>query len=161
MKHLRGFVLLGIGFVAVLQLAAVLYFMEDRGARLLVGMVLLVPYGWVLTRTNFFTAIQSLPVFRKRKYLKMRVQVEQMLAEVRRLNGLAVDADRGFRSREEANREMDVVEQRIVELVSNIRHHAGRVADENEAKPVPEDAKPVPEDAKPVPEDAEPVLEDA
>ena len=138
MRHLRGFLLLGIAFVAVLQLAAVLYFMEDRSLRLLVGLVLLVPIGWVLTRTHVFSAIQSLPVIRKRKYLKMRGQVVLMLAEVRRLNGLAVDADRGFRSRAEADKEMDVIERRIVEILSNVRHHAGRTSDEVDAAPVPE-----------------------
>ena len=140
MTHLRGFFLLGILFIAVLQLAGVLYFMDDPTPRLLVGLTLLVPIVWVSTRTHFFQVIRDLPMLRERKYVKMRVQVEQLLAEVRRLNGIAVDADRGFRSRPEAETEMDVIEQRMVELITRLRQNAGRTSEEVNARPVPAEA---------------------
>ena len=137
MKRLRPFIFLGILVVAVLQLAGILYFMDERTPRLLVGLLLLVPIMWVLTRPNFFEAIQVLPAIRERKYVKMRVQVELVLAEVRRLNGIAVDADRGFRSHAEAGREMDIIEKNLVDIISKVRQTAGRTSDDVDVEPVP------------------------
>ena len=137
MSNLRAFVFLGILIVAVLQLAGVLYFMDERTPRLFVGLLLLVPIVWVLTRPNFFEAIQVLPALRERKYLKMRVQVELVLAEVRRLNGIAVDAERGFRSRSEAEREMAIIEKNMVGIISRVRQTAGRTSDDADVEPVP------------------------
>ncbi len=137
MKRLRPFIFLGILVVAVLQLAGILYFMDERTPRLFVGLLLLVPIVWVLTRPNFFEAIQVLPALRERKYVKMRVQVELVLAEVRRLNGIAVDADRGFRSHAEAGREMDIIEKNLVDIISKVRQTAGRTSDDVDVEPVP------------------------
>ncbi len=137
MRRLRPFVFLGILIVAFLQLAGVLYYMDQRTLRLFVGLLLLVPIVWVLTRPNFFETIQVLPALRKRKYLKMRVQVELMLAEVSRLNGIAADADRGFRGQAEADREMDIIEKNLVAIISKVRQAAGRTSDDVGVEPVP------------------------
>jgi len=137
LRRLRPFVFLGILIVAFLQLAGVLYYIDQRTLRLFFGLLLLVPIVWVLTRPNFFQAIQVLPAIRERKYVKMRMQVELVLAEVRRLNGIAVDADRGFRSHAEADREMDIIEQNLVAIISKVRQTAGRTSDEVDVEPVP------------------------
>jgi hypothetical protein len=62
--------------------------------------------------------------------MRLRRRVDQLLEEVRRLNWLAVDADRGFRAREEAIAEMDAIEARLREIIAEIRKAAGEISPE-------------------------------
>ena len=114
--------------------AAVLYFLEDPGQRLALGMALLLPIAWMIARTRVVEAISDLPVaIKRRQYSSMRTHVVLLLDEVRRLNWMAVDGDRGFRDQDEATREMDAIEKRLQNLVSEIRQTAGRASTEHEA----------------------------
>ncbi len=84
--------------------------------------------------------IGSLPGdVRRRRYRKLRAQVELLLAEVRRLNWMAVDRDSGVRDRKEAVAEMDAIEERLRDLVSEIRRQAGVASDEPDPGPVPDE----------------------
>ena len=84
----------------------------------------------MFARTQVAEAISDLPISRKRQYPKMRAQVVLLLAEVRRLNWMAVDEDRGFRGRDEAVAEMDAIEGRMRDLITEIPREAGRASDE-------------------------------
>jgi hypothetical protein len=55
-----------------------------------------------------------------------------LLAEIRRLNWIAVDVERGFRTRDRALREMDAIEERLRGLIAEIRGTAGQMSDESE-----------------------------
>ena len=124
-------VLLGVLFTALLLEAAVLYFMDDRTVRLFVGLALFLLIGWMFASSQVAEVIGSLPGdVRRRRYRKLRAQVELMLAEVRRLNWMAVDRDSGVRDRKEAVAEMDAIEERLRDLVSEIRRQAGVASDE-------------------------------
>lgn len=133
-------VLLGVLFTALLLEAAVLYLMEDPTVRLYVGLALFLLIGWMMSSAQVAEVIGDLPErIRQRRYPKMRAQVMLLLAEVRRLNWLAVDGDRRFRSREEVVAEMDAIEERMRNLVSEIRREAGVVSDEPEPGPAPDE----------------------
>ena len=129
-------VLLGALFTALLLEAAVIYFLDDRSLRLSVGLALLLLIAWMFARTQVAEVISDLPISRKRHYPKMRAQVVLLLAEVRRLNWMAVDEDRGFRGRDEAVAEMDAIEGRMRDLITEIRREAGRASDELQTEAV-------------------------
>ena len=114
--------------------AAVLYIVDDAAVRLSLGLLLLAPIVWSASRLGLTDLLVESPSARvhKRRFVHLRGQVQQLLDEIRRLNWMAVDAERGFRSREKALREMDVIEQRLKELIQQIRSTAGQMASENE-----------------------------
>ena len=129
-------VLLGVLFAALLLEGAVLYFMEDRTVRLYVGLALFLLIGWMLASAEVAEVIHGLPEkFKQRRYPRMRARVKLLLAEVRRLNWMAVDGHRGFRERKDAVAEMDAIEERMKDLVSEIRAEAGVVSDEPDPAP--------------------------
>ena len=129
MQNVPRFLLIGALFIAVLLEGGVIYFLDDRSLRLYVGLGLLLPIAWMFARTRVAEVIS--PMFlRRRQYSKMRAQVVLLLAEIRRLNWTAVDADRGFRSGDEALAEMDAIEGRLGDIIAEIRREAGRASDE-------------------------------
>ena len=70
---------------------------------------------------------------RGRVFRELRSHVVLLLEHVRRLNWVAVDAERGFRDRDEAMREMDAIESEIRDMISDVRKAAGRPSAEAEA----------------------------
>ena len=140
MQRAPKVVLLGVLSVALLLEGAVLYFMEDPTPRLYVGLALFLLIGWMFASSQVAEVIDALPGrTRQRRHPKMRAQVKLLLAEISRLNGMALDGDRGFRNRKEAAAEMDAVEERMRDLVSQIRRLAGVVSDEPDPGPVPDE----------------------
>lgn len=140
----RGLLLAAL-FTAMLLEALVLYFLDDRSLRLYVGLALLLPISWTFARTQVAEVISDLPIsLRRRQYSEMRAHVMRLMDEIRRLNWLAVDADRGFRSRDEATREMDAIETRLKDLVTEVRRAAGRASQVEElgTRSVPDETSP-------------------
>jgi hypothetical protein len=113
--------------VALLGNAAVLYYGPNPATRLGVGLLLLVVIMWLSARLGVVSRIsQSLSKgYKRRQFVKLRATVDQFLDEVRRLNWAAAGAQRGFRSAEEARKDLDAVEARLHELVGHIRASAG------------------------------------
>lgn len=142
MQNVTRVFLLGALFTAMLLEALVLYYVDDRSLRLYVGLALLLPISWMFARTQVAEVISDLPIsLKRRRYTAMRAQVNLLLDEIRRLNWLAVDADRGFRGRDEAAAEMDAIEAHIGGLVNEVRRAAGRVSEAEELRtaPVPDE----------------------
>ena len=140
MQRAPKVVLLGVLSVALLLEGAVLYFMADPTLRLYVGLALFLLIGWMLASSQVAEVIGDLPgPTRQRRHPKMRAQVKLLLAEVSRLNGMAVDGHRGFREQNEAVAEMDAIEDRMKHLVSEMRREAGVVSDEHDPEPVPDE----------------------
>ena len=75
---------------------------------------------------------------RGRVFRELRSQVVLLLEQVRRLNWIAVDAERGFRNQDEATREMDDIEDKIRGIITDVRRAAGRPTVEPEAERVRE-----------------------
>lgn len=110
----------------------VLILLDDPAGRLTLGLLLLAPIVWASARlgvVELLTQSESDRVH-KRRFTRLRGQVQQLLDEIRRLNWMAVDAERGFRSREKAMQEMDVIEGRLKEIIAQIRSTAGQMSPE-------------------------------
>ncbi|MGD2216513.1 MAG: hypothetical protein PVJ64_07140 [Gemmatimonadales bacterium] len=118
--------------VSLLADAAVIYFAEEPAARLSLGLLLLAPIVWSSARLGVVELVTQSPADKvhKRRFVQLRSQVGQLLDEIRRLNWMAVDAERGFRSREAALQEMDRIEGRLKELIEEIRVTAGQMSAE-------------------------------
>ena len=145
MQRVPRALLLGALFTALLLEALVLYFLDDRSLRLYVGLALLLPISWMFARTQVAEVISDLPIsLRRRQYTAMRAQVNLLLDEIRWLNWLAVDADRGFRGRDEATAEMDAIEAHLRDLITEVRRAAGRASEPEELQtaPVPDETSP-------------------
>jgi hypothetical protein len=114
--------------------AAILYFAREPAARLSLGLLLLAPIVWSSARLGVVELVTQSPADKvhKRRFVQLRSQVGQLLDEIRRLNWMAVDAERGFRSREAALEEMDRIEGRLKELIQEIRITAGQMSAEQE-----------------------------
>lgn len=127
---LEGFILL----IALAAVVAVLLAVEEPVARLALGLLLLAPIVWASARLGVVELVTQSPAERvhKRRFVRLRSQVQQLLDEIRRLNWMAVDAERGFRSREKALSEMDRIEERLKELIAEIRSTAGQISPTDE-----------------------------
>jgi hypothetical protein len=126
--------------VSLLADAAVLYFADEPAARLSLGLLLLAPIVWAAARLGVVELVTQSPSDKvhKRRFVALRGQVGQLLDEIRRLNWMAVDAERGFRSREAALQEMDRIEGRLKALIQEIRITAGQMSAEQEGAAVTE-----------------------
>jgi len=122
--------------VALLGEAALLYFGQDPLLRLVLGLLLLAIVVWSSARLGVVDLLSQSPAdqIHKRRFVLLRSQVQQLLDEIRRLNWMAVDVERGFRTRDKALRDMDVIEGRLRDLIAEIRGTAGRISTESEVK---------------------------
>lgn len=107
---------------------------DDPWLRLSLGLLLLALIVWASARLGVVDLVMQSPAERvhKRRFVRLRSQVQQLLDEIRRLNWMAVDAERGFRSREKALREMDRIEERLKDLIAEIRTTAGQISPSDE-----------------------------
>ena len=119
----------------VLLDAAVLYFPVDQGLRLIIGLLLLPGIRLELTEA---LADNDRWASRGRVFRELRSQVVLLLEQVRRLNWVAVDAERGFRDQDEAMVEMDKIEEAMREIISDVRKAAGKPTPEAMMDPVGE-----------------------
>ena len=110
-RRLQAVILAMILAVAVVSDAAVIYFGDDRAMRAGLGLLMVAPIVWAAARLGVVERItESLDYRRRRQFDQLRTRVRVLLDEIRRLNWMAVDGARGFRSREAAMREMDAIE---------------------------------------------------
>ena len=114
--------------LGVLLDALVLYFPVDAAPRLIIGLLLLPIILWsgIRFEVTAMDASQSRWATRGRVFRELRSQVVLLLEHVRRLNWIAVDAERGFRNQDEAMREMDEIENEIRDIITDVRRAAGR-----------------------------------
>ena len=136
---LRAFYL-AVLISAILLDAAVLYLPSSPTLRLLFGLLLLPVILRAGSRLEVMEVLANHPrwVARGRRFRELRSQVVVLLEHVRRLNWIAVDAEHGFRDRDEARREMDAIEKQLREMITEVRQAAGRPADEPDTSPAAE-----------------------
>ena len=122
-------------YVAVLILgvlldAMILYFPVQTVPRLVIGLLLVPMILWAGIRLEVNEMAPSVRRWesRGRVFRELRSQVSLLLEQVRRLNWIAVDAERGFRNPDDAMREMDEIEDEIREIITDVRRAAGRPA---------------------------------
>ena len=118
----------------VLADAAILYFPVDQAPRVIIGLLLLPVMLWAGIRLEAMAMLtnQDRWASRGRVFRELRSQVVMLLEHVRRLNWIAVDAERGFRDRDDAMREMDAIEDEIRDMISDVRRAAGKPTAEPE-----------------------------
>ena len=129
---------LAVLIAAVLLDSVVLYFPVEAAPRLIIGLLLVPIILWAGIRfeVTALMANQSHWASRGRVFRELRSQVVLLLEQVRRLNWIAVDAERGFRNQDDAMREMDEIEGEIREIITDVRRAAGRPTLEPEVGPV-------------------------
>jgi len=119
----------------------VLYAVDVPQTRLVVGLLLLAVIVWSSARLGVSELLPDAHArkMNQRRFVRLRSQVGQLLDEIRRLNWMAVDAERGFRSRDTAVREMDQIEGRLKDLIEEIRSVAGEMSFEEDVAATAED----------------------
>ena len=133
MRFLFGTLQLVALFAAFLVEAAVLYFVDNPMARAVAGVLLIFPILWIVAHTKTAEMTAEFPDSDKKRHFKgLRARVAQLLDEIRRLNWMAVDAERGFRDHDKAMSEMDRIERHLKEIISEIRSAAGQSATDPE-----------------------------
>ena len=117
-----------------------LYFQSDSTLHLFLGLLVLPIILWAGTRLEVLQLLADRPrwLSRGRRFRELRSQVVILLEQVRRLNWIAVDAEHGFRNRDEALREMDAIEEQLRGMITEVRRSAGRPAEEPATSPAEE-----------------------
>ena len=125
---------LAVLVAGVLMDAVVLYFPVDTAPRVVIGLLLIPIILWAGLRieVDSMAGAQSRFGSRGRVFRELRSQVVLLLEQVRRLNWIAVDAERGFRNQDDAMREMDQIEDEIRDIITDVRRVAGRPTVESE-----------------------------
>ena len=120
--------------LSVLLDAVVLYFPVDPTPRLVIGLLLVPVMLWAAIRLEIdgILVTQNRWAYPGRVFRELRSQVVMLLEQVRRLNWIAVDAERGFRNQDDAMREMDEIEGEIRQIITDVRRAAGRPSAERE-----------------------------
>ena len=140
-SRLKVIILTVILAVAFSAEAAVLYFGTDRALRLGFGLLMLGPILWAASRLGVVEHASELLNQRAavRQFGRLRALVRQLLWEIRRLNWMAVDVERGSRDREKLIQELNATENRLKEIIGQIRSAAGQTDPGNEDAQIGED----------------------
>ena len=115
--------------VALLLEGIILYVPQDRILRLSLGLLVLLLTIWLIVVLLRGVAVEEAPPeppLHQRRFFQLRGRVDQLLGEIRRLNWLVVDTERGVRERDAAMQELDAIEKRLHTLILQIRSAAGR-----------------------------------
>ena len=112
--------------------AAAMYVEMNPWLRLLVAAFLLVPIMYGADGLGIPKLLRALPddTSRHRQFGDLRSQVIQLLDLVRRLNWLHVDLERGVRNEDSVRTEIVQAEQRLDEILVEIRSVAGQASPE-------------------------------
>ncbi len=122
--------------VAVIVLAglaamgAIIWYVEEPGLRLPLALLAMIPIMWALiwaSKKGLTEEFQP-PPMHKRRYLKLRAKVKQMIDEVTRLHWTIVDGRRGLKPASQVQKEADVIEQRLHDMIGELRESAGDIA---------------------------------
>ena len=114
--------------LSIVSLCGAAFLIHDPMIRAGSCVALIAPMVWATVR---LTQLDAQAVTRSaprppRRFSQRRTRLVGMLEEIKRLNWLAVDADRGTRDRDELLREMDAIEDRLNGMIEGIREVAGQ-----------------------------------
>ena len=96
--------------------------------RMLLAGLLLIPIVYASTGLGVPRMVNALPAqpIHDRQFSVLRSEVIQLLDVVRRLNWLTVDLERGVRNEDDIKAEIARAEERLDEILAEIRSAAGR-----------------------------------
>ena len=111
-----------------------MYIELDPWLRMAVAGFLLLPIIYAADGLGIAQVLNVLPDRRERnrRFGVLRSEVMQLLDLVRRLNWLTVDLDRKVRPEEQVRAEIAVAEERLNEILAEIRKAAGRHSSDGE-----------------------------
>ena len=113
-------------WVSVLVEIAALAMSLSPRLRLVIGVAALVPLIWIPNRLAMLATVRDdVAQAKSRRFLRLRRLTDIMLEEVRRLNGLTVDARRGVRDADKTEDEIQGIESRLHTIVDELRGVAG------------------------------------
>lgn len=123
--------------VAIVFQAAAIYGIADATTRMIVGALSLAVIMAITVRLAKIE-VKSEPAerwvpskrYQKRRYHRLRKSLERFIEDVRLLNRVSVDIQRGFRSRESAEVEIQQIESRMANLVKELRAAAAVESEE-------------------------------
>lgn len=110
--------------------AAAMYVEIDPWVRVLVAAFLLVPIVYAADGLGIAQTLNVLPDprIRHRRFSVLRSEVKQLLDVVRRLNWLIFDLKRRVRNEDDVKAEIALAEERLGEILDEIRNSAGRLS---------------------------------
>lgn len=118
--------------------AAGMYIEIQPWLRILVSGFLLVPIIYAADGLGIGRMLNVLPgradTIRHRRFGSLRAEVMQLLDVVRRLNWLTVDLERGDRNNDDVKEEITRAEERLDEILAEIRNAAGRPSSDEVAE---------------------------
>ena len=118
----------GVLLGAVAAEAYVLYALPDPAVRIGLGLLPIVPIMWASSRLGivdrFARALDERR--RARRYVQLRSRTAQLLEEIKRMNWLVVDIQRGFRDEAAGEAELEAIQKRIWEIVEGLPDVAGK-----------------------------------
>ena len=115
-------------FFALLLGAAAMFIEINPWLRVLVAACLLLPIIYAADGLGIAQLLNVLPDrrIRDRRFGVLRSEVVQLLDVVRRLNWLWVDLKRGIRNADDVKAQIALAEQRLDEILAEVRAAAGR-----------------------------------
>lgn len=118
-------------FFALLLGAAAMFIEINPWLRVLVAACLLLPIIYAADGLGIAQLLNVLPDrrVRDRRFGVLRSEVMQLLDVVRRLNWLRVDLKRGIRNADDVKAQIALAEQRLDEILAEVRAAAGRPSD--------------------------------
>lgn len=118
-------------FFALLLGAAAMFIEINPWLRVLVAACLLLPIIYAADGLGIAQLLNVLPDRRvhDRRFGVLRSEVMQLLDVVRRLNWLRVDLKRGIRNADDVKAQIALAEQRLDEILAEVRAAAGRPSD--------------------------------
>ncbi len=121
--------------------AAAMYVDMNPWYRIVVAGFLLLPILYGAQGLGIPKLLNAQPddTVRHRQFGVLRAQVIQLLDLVRRLNWLNVDLERGVRQEDDVKEEIAHAEQRLDEILTEIRNVAGRPSQDTEVREETED----------------------
>ncbi len=137
MSRSQAFSLAAILMASVATNGLILFFGDGPIQRFSLGMLLLGPIVWTSARLGVVERLRRRWADReyRRRFIPLRVQVDILMREIRRLNWTALDARRGIREEAAVNAEMDAIEGNLVDIVKRLRTVAGEEAEGFEDSP--------------------------
>ena len=118
----------GVLISALFLGAAAMYVELEPWLRMLLAGLLLIPIVYASTGLGMPRMGNALPAqaVHDRQFSVLRSEVVQLLDVVRRLNWLTVDLERGVRNEDDIKAEIARAEERLDEILAEIRSAAGR-----------------------------------
>lgn len=122
--------------VAVVGIIVVHIFLDSTLLRVALGLVAVALIVWSSVRLGLKSreGRAGSTGFNQRRFLMLRSQVQQLLEEIRRLNWLAVDAERGVREPEKFRKEREAIQARLGGILARIMEVAGKASQEGESE---------------------------